>query len=61
MEVARAYKYRIYPDAKRQREIDERLWLSERIYHCNACGLTMGRDENAAKVILRRAKLLEKV
>ncbi|MGC8649325.1 MAG: zinc ribbon domain-containing protein, partial [Candidatus Micrarchaeia archaeon] len=40
---------------------DERLGLSERIYHCNACGLTMDRDENAAKVILKRAKLLEKV
>ncbi|MGC8888637.1 MAG: helix-turn-helix domain-containing protein [Candidatus Micrarchaeia archaeon] len=60
MEVTRAYKYRIYPDAKRQREIDERQGLSERIYHCNARGLTVDRDENA-KAILKRAKLLEKV
>ncbi|MGC9129723.1 MAG: hypothetical protein ACP5GB_02480 [Candidatus Micrarchaeia archaeon] len=60
MEVARAYKYRIYPDAKRQREIDERQGLSEHIYHCNARGLTVDRDENA-KAILKRAKLLEKV
>ncbi|MGC8479887.1 MAG: RNA-guided endonuclease InsQ/TnpB family protein, partial [Candidatus Micrarchaeia archaeon] len=40
---------------------EERLGLSERLYCCNACGLTMDRDENAAKVILKRAKLLEKV
>ncbi|MGC8649178.1 MAG: zinc ribbon domain-containing protein, partial [Candidatus Micrarchaeia archaeon] len=39
----------------------ERLSLSERIYHCNVCGLTMDRDENSSKVILKRAKLLEKV
>ncbi|MGC8649279.1 MAG: hypothetical protein ACP5UN_03640, partial [Candidatus Micrarchaeia archaeon] len=36
MEVTRAYKFRIYPDAKKQREIGERL-------------------------VLKRAKLLEKV
>ena len=28
--------------------IKEDLELSDRIYHCNACGLTMDRDENAA-------------
>ena len=27
MELTRAYKFRIYPDAKRQKEIDERLIL----------------------------------
>ncbi len=36
---------------------DERLGLSERLYHCSACGLTMDRDENAARVMLKRATL----
>ncbi|MGC8587380.1 MAG: zinc ribbon domain-containing protein, partial [Candidatus Micrarchaeia archaeon] len=40
---------------------EERLTLEDRTYHCDVCGLTMDRDENAAKVILKRAKLLEKV
>ena len=26
----------------------ERLTLKDRIYHCNVCGLTMDRDENAS-------------
>ena len=30
------------------------LKLSDRIYHCNACGLTMDRDENAAINIRNR-------
>ncbi|MGC8479187.1 MAG: zinc ribbon domain-containing protein [Candidatus Micrarchaeia archaeon] len=58
MEVTRAYKYRIYPDAKRQREIDERLWLEDRVYHCNVCGLTIDRDINASINILHRATTL---
>jgi putative transposase len=33
MEVARAYKFRIYPDAARQAEIDERLVLAQQFYN----------------------------
>ena len=33
MEVTRAYKFRIYPDAKRQLEIDERLILAQQLYN----------------------------
>ena len=33
MESARAYKFRIYPDAKRQSEIDERLILAQQFYN----------------------------
>ena len=33
MEVTRAYKFRIYPDGKRQLEIDERLILAQQFYN----------------------------
>ncbi len=33
MEVTRVYKFRIYPDAKRQLEIDERLILAQQFYN----------------------------
>ncbi|MCL4364832.1 helix-turn-helix domain-containing protein, partial [Candidatus Marsarchaeota archaeon] len=33
MELARAYKFRIYPDATRQKEIDERLILAQQFYN----------------------------
>ena len=33
MELTRAYKFRIYPDAKRQKEIDERLILAQQFYN----------------------------
>ena len=33
MELTRAYKFRIYPDAKRQTEIDERLTLAQQFYN----------------------------
>jgi putative transposase len=33
MEVTRAYKFRIYPDATRQEEIDERLVLAQQFYN----------------------------
>ncbi|MCL5428129.1 MAG: helix-turn-helix domain-containing protein, partial [Candidatus Marsarchaeota archaeon] len=33
MEMARAYKFRIYPDATRQWEIDERLVLAQQFYN----------------------------
>ena len=33
MEAARAYKFRIYPDATRQAEIDERLVLAQQLYN----------------------------
>ena len=33
MELTRAYKFRIYPDAKRQKEIDERLVLAQQFYN----------------------------
>lgn len=33
MEQTRAYKFRIYPDATRQNEIDERLILAQRFYN----------------------------
>ncbi len=33
MELTRTYKFRIYPDAKRQNEIDERLILAQQFYN----------------------------
>ncbi len=33
MELARSYKFRLYPDAKRQSEIDERLILAQKFYN----------------------------
>jgi hypothetical protein len=33
MNSTRAYKFRIYPDAKRQSEIDERLVLAQQFYN----------------------------
>jgi putative transposase len=33
MELTRAYKFRIYPDATRQEEIDERLVLAQQFYN----------------------------
>ena len=33
MELARAYKFRIYPDAKRQSEIELQLTLSKEFYN----------------------------
>ena len=33
MELTRAYKFRIYPDATRQNEIDERLILAQQFYN----------------------------
>ncbi len=33
MELARAYKFRIYPDTKRQEEVDERLILAQQLYN----------------------------
>jgi putative transposase len=33
METTRAYKYRIYPDAKRQKEIDKQILLAKEFYN----------------------------
>ena len=33
MEAARAYRFRIYPDSRRQEEIDERIVLAQRLYN----------------------------
>ena len=33
METMRAYKFRIYPDAKRQKEIDDAISMSQRLYN----------------------------
>ena len=33
MELTRAYKFRVYPDATRQEEIDERLILAQQFYN----------------------------
>ncbi|MCL5007442.1 MAG: transposase [Candidatus Marsarchaeota archaeon] len=35
----------------------ERLALEDRIYHCNVCGMTLDRDVNASRNILKRATL----
>lgn len=35
---------------------NEKLSLSDRIYHCNICGLNMDRDVNASINILKRAR-----
>ena len=40
------------------RKGDEKLSLSERVYSCPSCGLSMDRDVNAAKNILTRAGLV---
>jgi len=39
---------------------DERLDLSERVYHCNVCGLTIDRDVNSALVIKKRMEILKR-
>jgi len=39
---------------------DERLGLSERVYHCNVCGLTIDRDINSALVIKKRMEMLKR-
>jgi len=39
---------------------DERLDLSERVYHCDVCGLTMDRDVNSALVIKNRMEILKR-
>jgi len=39
---------------------DERLSLSERVYHCNVCGLTIDRDINSALVIKKRMEMLKR-
>jgi len=33
MDLKRAYVFRLYPDIKRQKEIDERLLLAQRLYN----------------------------
>ncbi len=33
MQLLRAYKFRIYPDMKRQKEIDKRLILAQQLYN----------------------------
>ena len=33
MDLIRAYVFRLYPDTKRQKEIDERLLLAQRLYN----------------------------
>ena len=33
MESVRAYRFRIYPDARRQREIDEQIELARFLYN----------------------------
>ena len=33
MDLRRAYVFRLYPDTKRQKEIDERLLLAQRLYN----------------------------
>ena len=35
----------------------EQIDLSQRIYHCNVCGLILDRDINSAKVIEKRSML----
>lgn len=40
-----------------QARAKQRLELSERVFVCPSCGLTEGRDRNAARVILARAGL----
>jgi putative transposase len=35
MEVTRAYRFRIYPDAKRQSEIDYQITLAQSIYNAS--------------------------
>ena len=68
MEVTRAYKFRIYLDARDTtqecsschyiKKGEERLTLEDRTYHCNVCGMAMDRDVNASINILHRATTL---
>ncbi len=40
------------------KKLGETLGLGDRIYHCNACGIAMDRDINAAIVIKKRGILI---
>ncbi len=65
MELTRAYKFRIYPDATRNTSKTcsncgniQDMPLSERTYNCQRCGMSRDRDINASINILNRATTL---
>ncbi|MGC9037271.1 MAG: DHH family phosphoesterase [Candidatus Micrarchaeia archaeon] len=57
MEVAGAYKFRIYPDAKRQKEIDERLGLAQQLVSTHVLIVSHSTDLDgiASAALLLRA------
>ncbi len=64
MNSKRAYKFRLYPDFKRNTSKErsscgniQDMPLSERTYLCNRCGMQLDRDINASINILDRATL----
>jgi putative transposase len=69
MEVTRAYKFRIYPDDKRQNEIDERLVLAKEFYnlllertiksHKEGTGISMAALNRFAKQIEKDRRYLK--
>ncbi len=72
MEVRRAYKFRIYPDNKRQSEIDNMLALSQRLYNKlleksiqsyknGNSKISMSKLSESRKVIIREKKDLLKL
>ncbi len=64
MNSKRAYKFRLYPDFKRNTSKErsscgniQDMPLSERTYLCNRCGMQLDRDINASINILNKAAL----
>ncbi len=64
MDIMRAYKFSIYPDAKRQREIDERLVLAKEFYNLllekTIKSYKEGNTAISMAVLNRSAKEIEK-
>ena len=64
MESVRAYRFRVYPDAKRRREIDERLVLAKDFYNLLLENAIKAYKENGSRVTMaslnRFAKEIEK-
>ncbi len=64
MESMRAYRFRVYPDARRRREIDERLILAKEFYNLLLEDTTKAYKENKSGITMaslnRFAKEIEK-
>ena len=60
MEAARAYRFRLYPDAKRQSEIDERLVLAQKLYNKLLEKTVTSYKEKKAKISMTQLNLFLK-